>query len=452
MKVSLNNSRAKDTTKHNDRTLYNRKWKNEFSKDGHPRNGHWNWTQNKEGVNRAANSTEAEVMFYEKHFRGVLDAQNERARRNYKRELTMEEWRKKHMPQEMIIQLGSLDEQPENDEYIREVWKMALKELRAAGLSPISMDRHMDEATPHVHIRYVGIDSRGTVNLSGCLRDNGIKTPLEKACEAAGIHYTPEVCNDKANVVRLQETRPELFSVGRDGNIKLKVKSNTALNTLTNDIIRVKAEELAEKMGYDIDTVRSKKRHMEISEYKTERDRQRAEKALDSLKEKRDTLTAAVNQQRLQYTELEELTHDLLDRKKNAKLREIMQKEQELREKEQKIKAEMEAQHIQLNQEREELKQQAAEQQAEYNTRKKAQEAQEARLKKKEREIDAEVKRRVTELSKDVVGPIVTKYKKRIAVLEKLIGKEKTARALAELGQATRINTAYQDKEDSFSL
>lgn len=282
MKVSVNNCKAKSTEKHNDRSMYDSKWKNEFEKDNHRKNKHVDCM-------KCGSSFEAEKQFYELTFREILDAQNERARKNYKPELTMEEWHRRHMPQEMIIQLGSLDEPPKDDNYMVTAANMVIDELEQAGLSIISADIHFDEATPHLHVRYLGIDSKGMVNLSGCLREHGVLTPLELTCKEMGIEYDP---SDAASVQQLQAARPDLFTVAG----KLKVKSNTALNTLTNDIIRAKAEKLAEDMGYQIDTVRSKRRHLNISDYKQTQDRQREEQRLSNLAQEAQEARSRIQQ------------------------------------------------------------------------------------------------------------------------------------------------------------
>lgn len=380
MKVSVNNARAKSTEKHNDRTLYRgTKWKNEFARSGHKPNAHWDCC-------KCGNSFTAEKIFYERRFRRVLDEQNERARANYKPELSMDEWHRRHMPQEMIIQLGSLDEPPGEDDYIIRAGKMTLQTLRQAGLSPISLDVHYDEATPHLHIRYVGIDSQGRVNLAGCLREHGVRTPLERTCKAMGVEYDPD---NAESVKQLQGARPDLFTA--DG--RLKVKSNTALNTLTNGVIRERAERLAEDMGYDIDTVRSKRRHLSISAYKTERDRQRTEAMLADLADRRDSLTAEVEAQQARRDELEDMAHDFMGRKKNAKIREIAERERAVAERE-RVLEEQEARR----------EHEYAERMKEVDGRERLQNARERRFEEQKENYKADVEKRAEELSRVIIG------------------------------------------------
>lgn len=393
VKVSVNNARAKSTEKHNDRTLYRgTKWKNEFARSGHKPNAHWDCC-------KCGNSFTAEKIFYERRFRRVLDEQNERARMNYKPELSMDEWHRRHMPQEMIIQLGSLDEPPGEDDYIIRAGKMTLQTLRQAGLSPISLDVHYDEATPHLHIRYVGIDSQGRVNLAGCLREHGVRTPLERTCKAMGVEYDPD---NAESVKQLQGARPDLFTA--DG--RLKVKSNTALNTLTNDVIRARAERLAEDMGYDIDTVRSKRRHLSISAYKTERDRQRTEAMLADLADRRDSLTAEVAAQQARRDELDDMTRDLLGRKRNAKIKAIADREQ--------VVAGRECAVADREQAVAEREQDQAAQQRAIERDKKAQKAREGAFAEEKEEYRAQVEKRAEELA----GAIIRQCKRELGAVQ----------------------------------
>lgn len=430
MKVSVNNCRAKSTEKHNDRSMYDSKWKHEFEKNGHKKNIHWDCM-------KCGSSFEAEQRFYEQKFRGVLDAQNERARKNYKPELTMDEWHQRHMPQEMIIQLGSLDEPPGDDNYILEVGKMAVRILRAAGVSPISLDGHFDEGTPHLHLRYVGIDSNGAVNLSGCLREHGVLTPLELACKAMEIEYNPD---DAASVRQLQAARPDLFT----SSGKLKVKSNTALNTLTNDIMRSQAEKLAEDMGYQIDTVRTKRRHLDVSAYKTERDRQRLNDMLDGLQERKDTLTADVQAQQAKYDELEDMTHDFLGHKKNAKIKVIAEREKAVAEREQAV----ESLRAQQEQEHKDAMEQVAKREKTLDVHKRALDDREGALNVREDKLDDEVKKRANELAR----PSIERANNMAVELAKYIGKAKTHERVARINATFDGPNYHSDDDKSLDL
>lgn len=429
-KVSVNNGRGTPTTGHNDRSMYDSKWKHEFEKIGHRKNIHWDCM-------KCGSSVEAERRFYEQKFRGVLDAQNERARKNYKPELTMDEWHRRHMPQEMIIQLGSLDDPPGDDDYLIRAGNMVLHTLRAAGLSPISLDIHFDEATPHLHVRYLGIDSKGMVNLSGCLREHGVKTPLELTCEAMGIEYDPA---DTASVQKLQAARPDLFT----SSGKLKVKSNTALNTLTNDIIRSRAEKLAEDMGYQIDTVRTKRRHLDVSAYKTERDRQRLNDMLDGLQERKDTLTVDVQAQQTKYDELEDMTHDFLGHKKNAKIKVIAEREKAVAEREQAV----ESLRAQQEQEHKDAMEQVAKREKTLDVHKRALDDREGALNVREDKLDDEVKKRANELAR----PSIERANNMAVELAKYIGKAKTHERVARINATFDVPNYHSDADKSLDL
>lgn len=137
VKVSMYLAKAKDTARHNDRSLY---------KHGYERrdeNVHYD-------LYNMGSSHDAEMRFYEEEFGDTLSAQNERARANYHPEsvMNMTQYRLKHMPQEAIIQIGTRDDYQAglvDDSYCQAVIPQAVKTIEDAGGKVISWDLHNDE-------------------------------------------------------------------------------------------------------------------------------------------------------------------------------------------------------------------------------------------------------------------------------------------------------------------
>lgn len=231
MKVSLHNQRAKDTAKHNSRKKKRKGYDNAKS----PRNGHYD-------CYGCGSSYDAERRYYDDHYAEILKGLNARARKhgNTSRIKTMDEWRTsaRSAPQEMIIQLGGIDDQPEDDAYLRAALNEVRAMFRAYGLDMISADIHNDEETPHLHIRWTGNDPEtGKPNVSKCLESHG--------------------CN-----------RPDMK--------KKSGKYNNAMMSFTSEL-RERLETLGDSMGYSIDRTRdSTARHVSVSDYKKAMDEKKA--------------------------------------------------------------------------------------------------------------------------------------------------------------------------------
>ena len=127
---------------------------------------------------------EAEKKLYEEMFMEELNIQNKKYRKkgNYGRIRTMDEWMKaeRHRPTENILQIGNMDC------YIdpADLWNCYVKfaswrkNTFKDNLILISSVMHVDEATPHIHERYVLYYTD----------DQGIKhTGMKKSLEQAGV-------------------------------------------------------------------------------------------------------------------------------------------------------------------------------------------------------------------------------------------------------------------------
>ena len=127
---------------------------------------------------------EAEKMLYDCMFSAELKLQNDKYRKkgNYGRVRDMSEWMKaeRHRPTENILQVGNMDchIQPIDlwDCYVEFAkWR---NQQYGDHIILISAVMHVDEATPHIHERYVWYWTD----------DNGVKhTGIKKSLEQAGV-------------------------------------------------------------------------------------------------------------------------------------------------------------------------------------------------------------------------------------------------------------------------
>lgn len=265
VKASMNNETAASTERHNDRDMYEKK-------DGRydvSKNIHWD-------CYGCGSSFLAEEQFYNTNFSSVLEAQNDRylKQRHPEKVMSMDEYHRKHMPQEMIFQIGNLQNQEQgigiDDSWCKEAIPKVVEKLESVGCKVISYDLHNDEATPHVHLRYCPIDSKGEVNMSNCLYEHGVMPP-----DVSKLEYRK---NGKPKFTRF----------------------NNPKQTLINEV-RAKLEELghewcAERGLILDDQNRIKRKHQTVNEYKREQLRKDVAKLEDTIEEQKDKYAKAQEQ------------------------------------------------------------------------------------------------------------------------------------------------------------
>lgn len=130
---------------------------------------------------------ELEKEFYENHFGTHIEEQNKRntAAGHKKRNMSVDDYlkNKRTRPEDVLLQIGDAEEHASGEE----LWECATRyrekfeELFGEHCKIIDMALHMDEATPHVHIRRVWIseDEQGNemVSQSRALKDMDIMIP-----------------------------------------------------------------------------------------------------------------------------------------------------------------------------------------------------------------------------------------------------------------------------------
>ncbi len=181
MKITNINARMDTSGKHNDRNF-------DIEKAAHidplktPDNEYY--TYNGE---RIMSFRELELEFYGNHFETAIEAANKKHEhsRHKDRMKTIEQYykSKRTMPEDKILQIGDINEHATKEE----LWECALEykdrfnDIFGDHCIILDMALHMDEATPHVHVRRVWIaedkHGREVVSQTKALEQLGILRP-----------------------------------------------------------------------------------------------------------------------------------------------------------------------------------------------------------------------------------------------------------------------------------
>ena len=186
MRATYRCSRSAGSARHNDRTF-----DLTAAKHIHQEKTQLNWNWHIYSSSKPdATFEEAERRFYEKHYSASLKATNDRYLAQYHPERckTIDDLIKgpKTRPEEVILQIGNKDEFPNHMVLAR-----SLKELmdymtlwsREHGncLHILDFSVHIDESTPHVHLRrcwdYIDKDGNPRLGQEQALKNAGVQLP-----------------------------------------------------------------------------------------------------------------------------------------------------------------------------------------------------------------------------------------------------------------------------------
>lgn len=184
MRATIHNGRTSHlgafTPKHNDRN-FNIKNAEHIDPERVRNNRYWNWT-GKEMTFEAA-----EQIFYEKHIRKHLDAQNARyqAQRHAERAKTMDEYRRSPQtcPEEVILMIGKAGDTIPADMMARIIQEQINWEQKQfPGVRVLDVALHMDEqGAPHIHERrawvYTDKDGNSAISQNKSLEQMGVELP-----------------------------------------------------------------------------------------------------------------------------------------------------------------------------------------------------------------------------------------------------------------------------------
>ena len=337
VKVTLQSQRAGDTAKHNDRTMYQQGYFNDLAPDDGIPNYHW--TKEKFGID----SDEMEHLMYESLYMDKIKQRNEAYAANYQwsrvfdlddedeRAKAVDDFRWKHPPRETLFQVGSMDN-PIDREHAKKILidrgeKMVAQQNE--NFIVLSYDVHMDEGSPHMHMRYLMLDEEGMPNAEGALKKMGVEPPVPYEQWAK-----EEIARRKARADKDPKYRYKPAKAASSAR-------NNRLVTFTRDM-REDFEKQVESEGISIDTNRTRKKHLtqaqERTKRATEEELAKQQEALDKLdnqfakhRENRDAkIQARVNvlkqrlkdgdketKERLQYNNLKTKNQKLLEQLKS---------------------------------------------------------------------------------------------------------------------------------------
>lgn len=263
MKVSYNNNRE-GNPHHNDRTI-------DLSKAKHidPERTKFNkyvcvYPELKDHVTRSGKKDyfgAAEYKFYAENFKEFLDRHNKKVKkqRNYGRKKTVKSLLTNYntRPEETIIQIGNMYDYPEDRDDLLYVFSELQKysnKITHHHCKILDAALHMDESTPHIHLRKVWVYKEDGMMMIG----------QEKALEHAGIPL-PEPDQPK----------------GQNNNRKMTY----------DRMMREKLYELCRDRGLEIDTTPDpeNQKHLKKEEYidKIYRERERAQRMREEKRRKR---------------------------------------------------------------------------------------------------------------------------------------------------------------------
>lgn len=181
MKASNINGRIDKAGKHNDRN-FNVSLSDHIDPDRSDQNRYWTYNGDD-----TKSFHKLELEFYREHFKDYLHKRNKAYTKNSQQKLTkkMEDYcmGRYTRPEDKILQIGDIKDHISGDE----LWKIALDYQKwfddkyGDNCKILDMALHMDEATPHVHVRrvWIGHDAEGNecVGQGKALAEMGILPP-----------------------------------------------------------------------------------------------------------------------------------------------------------------------------------------------------------------------------------------------------------------------------------
>ncbi|MCR5669629.1 MAG: plasmid recombination protein [Butyrivibrio sp.] len=254
MKVTVRSARKDRDGRHNDRNF-------DVSSSGHINSELMNlnryYTYN---GNTTQTFLELEQEYYEKHFAEHVEEQNKKntAAGHKKRNMTLEQYfyNQRTRPEDVLLQIGDVNEHATGDE----LWSCAMEYINRFNdmfgdhCEILDMALHMDEATPHIHIRRVwkAEDALGNemVSQTKALKEMDIMMP-------DGSRQEDRFNNQKIAFSKIER---EMFT------------------------------QICEEEGFIIERTPSlRKNHLSMEEYK------RSSEAKQDLKEHKDDINALLN-------------------------------------------------------------------------------------------------------------------------------------------------------------
>lgn len=247
MKITYKNKRIDKDGRHNDRNF-------DLSHAGHidPQRVSENLYYTYEGKTYRHGEMpqtfeELEKEYYEKNFKDCLEERNQRnIRTKHKnRVITMKQYREslRTRPEDQILQIGNIDDHVSGEV----LWECALEYARKFDMlygehcKILDMALHMDEATPHVHIRRVwtAVDDNGNkcVNETRALEELGFSEPNKSLSESK---------SNNSKIAFTNTGREMFFQICREHGIQVERASGKKQKELS--ILEYKIQKVTEKL------------------------------------------------------------------------------------------------------------------------------------------------------------------------------------------------------------
>ena len=257
--------------RHNDRNFDLEKAPH-IDKDKSDHNRYWNYQNDKE-----KSFLEIEKDFYRENFSKTIELQNERNNkaRHQERNKSLDDYYKDRLtrPEDVLIQIG------DKDKHIREkeLWKVAekykeeLERKYGDNCKVLTMALHIDEKTPHVHMRRVWVHEH-----------DGIKEVSKNAALEKDIQFSrnnEETSKTRYNNPSIAFTRMErdmVKDICKEQGIELTKENKSRGYDLTKDQARERDRELAERE----ERLAELEKEIEAKKKELERLKQREEKEI----------------------------------------------------------------------------------------------------------------------------------------------------------------------------
>ena len=299
-------------------------------------NWYWNWLTG--DAEQKQNFKKVEEEYYTKNYTASLNAQNERhiKQRHPKRCKTMDQIinGKNTKPHEQILQLGCKDDHATREqllEVLNDYVKWHTENFPQAVI--LDMALHMDEATPHVHIRRVfEVETEdGKKLLQGqALREMGLERPdpnlpngqynnelmtftgmnrdkLQEIAIAHGLDI--EITDEKCKTKHLQPEEYKLRKINEDmEKINKEIEEKTKMNK--------QLQSQNEKFKQDLQHSKSELEHLNDRLSVVNKDFTKAESEYQTLKNQLDATMNAVKEAERTKRLITEANKDLTEENK----------------------------------------------------------------------------------------------------------------------------------------
>lgn len=273
---------------------------------------------------------EVEKQFYEEHFSDYLNKQNEMNRENghLERTKTMDQFMKsmRYQPTELILQIGNREEHPDSD-ILKKVTSSLRRFLNEKGFTVMDMAVHLDETTPHVHLRGVFIqkleNGMEQPNKNGCLKQHGYNLPYPDKKESrynnrlitfsneARQHFYDLVKQHGIELDRVVHEKRR-HEPTREYTIEKQRELEKRIDTMEKQVSQLNEECDLAKQEYNADMERLESTQQRINALRNENDVLRHKN--DELRRDNEELAPAV-QAKMEYLEIKKnLDFDSLDK------------------------------------------------------------------------------------------------------------------------------------------